>query len=321
MKIEVKTLAIVPVLLALLMCPLGAQDYPSRHVRIVMTLPPASSPDLNTRVAADMLGKIWGQQVVVENKPGGGSAIGVQAVLSSPPDGYTLLSTVSSTFTVLPVQQKGRLAFDVNSDLVPIGLIGSEPMMIAVSPKLGVNTLDELVTRAKADPYKLIIGTNPAGSLPHLAAKMLVERTRAPMIVAPATGGTSEAIREIMGGHAHVVIEGLSGLRGALASGDLRTVAMMGNERLPSAPEIPAVVESIPNTIAIGWIVVAVPKGAPANVIMRLSTDLRKVVADPQLTIRAQINPFKPLFGDDLIHFIRDDQDRLAPLVQSLDKS
>ena len=319
--VDIRCLSIVALSLAVLVCPLRAQDYPTRPVRIVVTLPPASTPDLGTRVVADMLGKIWGQQVVVENKPGGGGAIGIQSVLSSPPDGYTLLSTVSSVFTVLPVQQKGRLAFDVATDLTPIALTGSEAMTIAVSPKLGVNTFDELVTRAKADPYKLIVGTNPAGSLPHLAAKMLVERTGAPMIVAPASGGTSEAIREIMGGHAHVVIEGRSGLKGALASGDLRAIAMMGNERLSSVPDVPALVESIPNMVVIGWTVVAVPKGTPAHVITRLSADLRKVVADPQLTVRAQIDPFKPLFGDDLIRFIRDDQDRLAPLVQSLDKS
>ncbi len=115
--------------------------------------------------------------------------------------------------------------------------------------------------------------------------------------------------------------EGRSGLKGALASGDLRAIAMMGNERLSSVPDVPALVESIPNIVVIGWTVVAVPKGTPAHVITRLSADLRKVVADPQLTVRAQIDPFKPLFGDDLIRFIRDDQDRLAPLVQSLDKS
>src|SRR6516225_3945565 len=95
----------------------------TRPVRIVVTLPPASTPDLGARVVAEMLGKIWGQQVVVENKPGGGGAIGIQSVLSSPRDGYTLLYTVSSAFTVLPVQQKGRLAFDVATDLTPIGLI------------------------------------------------------------------------------------------------------------------------------------------------------------------------------------------------------
>jgi len=119
--VDIRCLSIVALSLAVLVCPLRAQDYPTRPVRIVVTLPPASTPDLGARVVADMLGKIWGQQVVVENKPGGGGAIGVQSVLSGPPDGYTLLSTVSSVFTVLPVQQKGRLAFDVATDLTPIG--------------------------------------------------------------------------------------------------------------------------------------------------------------------------------------------------------
>jgi tripartite-type tricarboxylate transporter receptor subunit TctC len=127
-------------------------------------------------------------------------------------------------------------------------------MSISVSPKLGVNTVAELVTRVKANPYKLIIGTT-CRSLPHLAAKMFVERTGAPMIVAPATGGTSEAIREIMGGHTHVVVEAISGIRGAVASGDIKPIATMGDGRQSTAPELPAVVETVRNLIAVGWVI------------------------------------------------------------------
>lgn len=317
---RISCVTIASVLFAVLLSPLRAQDYPTRPVRIVMTLPPASSPDLTTRIVADLLGKVWGQQVVVENKPGGGGAIGMQAALSSPADGYTLVSTVASSYVVMPVQQNGRLAFDVNADFIPIGLIASEPMLISVSPKLGVGTLAELVTRAKNEPYKLIIGTNPAGSLPHIAARMLVERTGAPMIVAPGTGGTSEAIREIMGGHAHAVIETLQGIRGSVASGDIKPIAMMGHERLASAPEIPAVAETIPNLVVIGWNIIAVSKGTPAHVITRLTSDLAKVVADPQLQSRTQNTPFKPLFGSDLVQFIIADQERFAPVVKELDR-
>src|SRR6201993_4725144 len=157
MQIDIGRFSIVALSLVVLVCPLRAQDYPTPPVRIVVTLPPASTPDLNARVVADMLGKIWGQQVVVENKPGGGGAIGMQAALSSPADGYTLVSTVASSYVVMPVQKNGRLAFDVNTDFIPIGLIASEPMLISVSPRLGVGTLAELVTRAKNEPYKLII--------------------------------------------------------------------------------------------------------------------------------------------------------------------
>src|SRR5690242_2656934 len=115
--------AIGSFLAAISVCTLRAQDYPTRPVRVLVTLPAASGPDLTTRIVADLLGKIWGQQVVVENKPGGGGAIGMQTALSSPRDGYTLLSTAASSYTIMPVQQKGRLAFNVDTDFIPIGLI------------------------------------------------------------------------------------------------------------------------------------------------------------------------------------------------------
>jgi tripartite-type tricarboxylate transporter receptor subunit TctC len=154
---------------------------------------------------------MWGQQVIVENRPGGGGVIGVQAVLSAAPDGYTLLHAQASIFTVLPAQMD-KPKFDVDRDLVPIGLTANEPMVFAVSPKLGINTLAELITSAKRNPYKFIIGTNPAGSLPHLAATLFVRLSQAPITVVPSTGGTNEAIREIMGGRVHAVIESLPGL-------------------------------------------------------------------------------------------------------------
>jgi tripartite-type tricarboxylate transporter receptor subunit TctC len=186
----------------------AAQDkYPSRPVKIIQTLPAGTSPDIRARIIAEQLTRMWGQQVVVENRPGGGGAIGVQAVLSAPADGYTLLAAATSTFTILPVQ-KDKPPIDVNSDLVPIGITSYEGLVIAVSPKLGVNTLGDLIALAKRDPHKIIIGTNAAGTLPHLAARLLVDLSKAPITVLPyATGGTNQAIADILGGRVHVVIE------------------------------------------------------------------------------------------------------------------
>ena len=184
-----------------------AQDrYPSRPVRIVVSTPAASSPDIRARILADELGKTWGRPVVVENRPGGGGIIGAQAVISAAADGYTLLAASASTFTILPAQMD-KPPIDVNRDLVPIALIGSEGMVFAVSPSLGVHSLAALIALAGKEPYRIIIGTNPAGSLPHLAARLLVALSNAPITVVPSSGGTNEAIKEIIGGRVHAVIE------------------------------------------------------------------------------------------------------------------
>ena len=195
MRLTTTAASLAAFLVAMLIhCSLAlAQDgYPQRPVRIILSLPAGSAPDIRTRIIGNQLTSIWGRQVVVENRPGAGGALGVQAALTAPPDGYTLLATVASTFTVLPAQRE-KLPFDVNRDLVPIAMITNEGMVLAVPPKLGVNNLAELIALAKAQPDKLAIGTNPAGSLPHLAARLFVKLATAPMTVVPSTGGSNEA--------------------------------------------------------------------------------------------------------------------------------
>ena len=294
-----------------------AQSYPTKPVRIVVSFPAGSSPDIRTRIVAEQLTRIWGRQVVAENRPGGGGVIGTQAVLSAPPDGYTLLTAAASTFTILPVQNN-KLAFDVNRDLIPIALTSNEGMVLAVSPKLGITTLAELIVRAKSEPHKIIIGTNPAGSLPHLAARRLVSLTQAPMTVVPSTGGTNEAIREIMGGRGHAVIESLPGLRGALGAGDLKAIAIMTPERVATVPDMPTGVETVPGLTAVGWTALFAPRGTAQAVIQQLSEDLRKVMEEPDVRARLEKtgSPFRPIFAADLARFIESEQKLWWPVVK-----
>ena len=264
-----------------------AQDkYPSRPVKIVVSLPAGSGPDIRARIIAEQLTKMWGQQVVVENRPGGGGLIAVQALLSTAADGHTLLVAPASTFTILPAQ-KDKLPIDVNRDLISIGLVGNEGLLIATSPKLGVNTLGDLIALAKKEPHKIIVGTNPAGTLPHMAARLLVKLSKAPMTVLPyATGGTNEAIRDILGGRIHAVIEGRPGFRGALESGDLKALAVMANERQPIAPDLPTAAETVPGLTAMGWQALVAPKGTPAAIVQQLVDDLRNAMEVPDVRTR-----------------------------------
>ena len=245
--------------------------------------------------------------------------IGAQAVLSAVPDGYTLLYGMASIFTVLPAQND-KLTFDVNRDLIPIGLTGAEGMVLAVSPKLGVNTLSELIALAKEHPYKFIIGTNPAGSLPHLAARMFVSLSQAPMTVVPSTGGTNEAIREIMGGRGHAVIEGLPGLvRSAIDAGDLKALAIMTRARVPTAPDIPTAAETVPGLTAVGWTALFAPKGAPQTIVQQLSEDLRKALEDPDFRARFETigsTPFQAIYTAELARFIESEQKLWWPTVK-----
>lgn len=296
----------------------AAEKYPSRPVKIVIPLPAGSGPDIRTRIIAGQLTKMWDQQVVVENRPGAGGLTAVQAVLSSAADGYTLLVAPASIFTILPAQ-KIQLPVEVNRDLVPIGLVGNEGLLIAVSPKIGVDTLGELLALANKEPEKIIVGTNPAGTLPHMAARLLVQLSKAPLTVLPyGSGGTNEAIRDILGERIHVVVEGRPGLKGALQSGDLKALAVMAYERQPDAPDLPIAAETVPGLAAMGWLALVAPKGAPASVIQQLVDDLRAAMEAPD--VRTKMGhvgtPFRPMFAAELASFIEAEQKLWWPIVK-----
>ena len=292
--------------------------YPERPVRIVLPLPPASSPDVRIRIIAEHLGKAWGQQVVVENRPGGGGVIAALAVTSASHDGYTLLAATGSTFTVLPAQ-KDKLPIDINRELIPIGLIASEGMVLAVSSKLGVDSLDGLIAIARQQPERIVIGTNPSGTLPHLAARLLVTQAKAPMTVVPySTGGTNDAIRDILGGRVHAVIDSRPALAGALNSGDLKALAIMAGSRLTSLPELPTASELVPGLIAVGWSALCAPRGTPPDIILKIGQDLRKALEASDVRKRIEVigSPFQPLFGADLARFIESEQKLWSPIVK-----
>jgi len=293
-------------------------SFPTRPVKIVVPLPAGSAPDIRQRLIAQQLTQLWGQQVIVENRPGAGGSIGTQAALAGDSNGYTLLAALASIYTILPVQNE-KLPFNVNSDLVPIGLTSLEGMVLASSSKLGVHSLPELVALAKKNPDQLVIGTNPVGSLPHLAAKLFVDLTEAPMTVAPySTGGTNEAIRDIMGGRVHAVIESLPGLKGSLDAGTINALAIMSHEPLPTFPNLPVASRLVPGLTAIGWQALAAPRKTPPEIIRKLTDDLRNVLQNPELQKRLLEtgSEFQPIFGAELTRFIQDEQRQWWPLVK-----
>src|SRR5262245_14681016 len=168
--------------------PASAQTFPTRPVKMIVPLPAGSAPDVRHRLIGQALTQLWGQQIVVENRPGGGGIIGTRAALAEQPDGYALFAALASIYMILPAQND-KLPVDVNADLIPVGLTAYEGLVMAGSPKLGVGSLAEFIELAKKRPNQLVIGTNPAGSLPHITAKLFVDLTKTAVAVVPyATG-------------------------------------------------------------------------------------------------------------------------------------
>ncbi len=295
-----------------------AQSYPTRPVKMIVPLPAGSSPDVRHRLIAQALSQLWGQQVVVENRPGGGGLIGTRAALGEAPDGYTMLVALASVYTILPAQNE-KLPFDVNNDMIPIGLTAYEGLVMACSPKLGVSSLPEFIALAKKNPDRYVIGTNPAGSLPYLAAKLFVDLTQTAIAVVPySTGGTNDAIRDIMGDRVHAVIDGWAGLRGALDAGNLKALAILSPKPTELLPNLPSALDVVPGFTAIGWQALTVHRATPEGIVRKLGGDLRKVLGDLQLQKRLlETGPdFQPLYDAELIRFIQDEQKYWLPLAK-----
>jgi tripartite-type tricarboxylate transporter receptor subunit TctC len=260
--------------------PSAAQQpaYPSKPVKIILPIPAGTALDVVVRALGDQLRLDLGQPVVVENRPGGGGIIAAQAVTSADPDGHTLLGAAASIYTILPAQGE-KLPINVNRELAPVGMIGGGPMYLAVPPKLGVNSFNEFVTLARSQPHKLALGTNGAGTLPHFAALALAKRANAPITVVPyAKGGTTEAIRDILGGRVHGTIEAIFGLRGAIQSGDLKLIGVMSSERAQNFPAVPTVAETVPGLTAVGWVALSAPAATPQPIMQRLNAALNKAL-------------------------------------------
>jgi tripartite-type tricarboxylate transporter receptor subunit TctC len=302
--------------------PAAAQDnFPTKPIRIVLPVPAGSALDIATRSIADQLSSRWGQQVLIEARPGAGGLIAGQAVANAPSDGYTLVGGPASLFTILPAQ-KDKLPIDVNRDFIQIGMIvGSGVMFIAVSPKLGVATFPEFVALAKSKPGQIAVGTNGAGTLPHFAGLVLEKKGNVPITVVPYNqGGTMAAVADIMGGRVHGTIEGVFGLRGPLQSGDLKLIGQMAPQREPEFPDVPTVAETLPGLSAIGFMSLGAPAKTPERIIRLLSEGLSQALDSPSVKQRfAEIGvPIRNMTPAQTKAFIEDQQKIWWPLVKEL---
>ena len=295
-----------------------AQDYPNRPVRMIVSIAAGAGPDVIARIVAEHLGRIWGQQVVVENRPGAGGGIGIRAAGTSAPDGYTFYLAVASNFIALPEMQ-AKFPFDVARDFVPIGFVGAHPMVIGASTTLGVNTLPDLIALAKKRPGELNVGISTRGSLPHLTAEWL--RMAGGIDVAIVHyPGAPQALTDLMGGRMHVVIESLSTFAPAIAAGQLKALAVATKQRMATAPELPAVAETIPGFLAMGWFALMAPPGTPESIARKVSGDLRTVLTQPEVQRRltelgSHVEPMSP---QELVAFIRGQQLAWRPVLTDI---
>lgn len=296
-----------------------ADKYPSKPVKIIADSAAGSTPDVVLRFVADRLGQIWGQQVLVVNHPGAGGSIAARIAAEAAPDGYTLYQPVLSTFASLP-KAAANLPLKVPRDFVPIGFTAENPMFVAVTPSFKVATMGELIAQAKERPDKITYAVTGVGRLTHLTGELLQAEAGIRLQLVPYTGGPAHAMGDVISGRVDIIIEGYSGIAGAIQSGAIKAIAVASAKRLAEFPDLPTVAETIPDFSATGWGVLVAPLGTPQAIIRKTSEDLRTAVTDPELQkkIAARGSYARAMSPAEATAFVDAQQRRWQPLLDKI---
>jgi tripartite-type tricarboxylate transporter receptor subunit TctC len=294
-------------------------NYPDKPVTIISDAAAGASPDVAARFVAEGLGRIWGQQVVVINHPGANGSIAARAATDVPADGYTLFSPALSTFVALPTVAP-NLPLKLPRDFLPIGFVADQPMFIAVDPALGITTLPQLIDLAKKQPGKISIALTGIGRLTHLTGELLQVRADIKLLSIPYTRGPASALGDVASSRVSMIIEGYSGIIGAVKAGQVKLIAVASPERLAEFPDLPTVAETIPGFSAAGWLVLAAPVGTPAPIISKVSADLSKVVSDADFKKRLAVTGSysHAMTPEEVLAFVAKQQETWLPVLQRI---
>ena len=264
----------------------GAADYPSRSVRFVVPYTPGAINDFIARLVGQKLAMAWGQQVIVDNRAGGGTTIGTDIVAKSAPDGHTLLLT--PTAFAINVAFYPKLPFDTLRDFAPVTQIGAAPMLLAINAQLPVKTVKDLVALAKSRPGQLAYGSTGSGGSAHLMGEVFKSMAGIDVMHVPYKG-LAPALTDVISGQLGYTFGTQLALEGPLKSGRLRALAVTGKTRLRTAPELPTIAESgYPDYAMTAWWGVAVAARTPPALVKRLRDDIVRVLDEPEVRERLE---------------------------------
>ena len=261
-----------------------AQNYPQRAVRIVVPSSPGGGTDILARVLADHFAKTLGGQFFVENRPGAGQSIGIEAVARSAPDGYTIVM-VASTLALNPIMFKS-VRYDPVKDFAPISQVASLPNVLLVHPSLPVTTLKELIALAKQKPGELHYASAGVGTSPHMGVELLKHMAGINLVHVPFRG-TGPAVTETVGGHVPIVLSNTLTAKSLIEGGQLRALAVTGAKRAEGLPDIPTMAEAgVPGYEALQWYGLLAPAGTPPEIVQRLYAETAQALKLPEIKAR-----------------------------------
>ena len=262
-----------------------AADYPNRPVRIILPQAAGGAVDVAARPIAQKLTETWGQQVIVDNRPGANGIIGIEAVAKSKPDGYTLGAAFTSSLTINPHVYKS-LPYDTFRDFVPVTQVVINTITLVVNPYLPVRTAKELVALGRSRPGDLIYASAGVGNMTHLAAELMRLETGLKMVHVPYKGDTP-AVTDLIAGQVALIFATAPSVAGQVKTGRLRLLATCGEKRAIAYPDTPTMIESgFPKVVVTGWWGLIAPAGTPQDIVRKVQRETARHVLSPELRER-----------------------------------
>jgi tripartite-type tricarboxylate transporter receptor subunit TctC len=267
-----------------------AQSWPERPVKWVLSQPPGSGPDNVARILAERLTKVWGQAVVIENKPGGQNTIGAVAAAKSPADGYSFYFATTAALVTNPLLFKS-LPYDPAKDFVPVAFVARSPFALLVAASSPHKTVEELIAASKAAPGSFTIGNEGPRTFSGMIARLFNARTQAGANLVP-YANVGVGTQDLIGGQIGAIFADLASTAALARQGRLRVLATTSAQRVAGWESVPALAEKLPGFDMVGWFAVVAPTGTPAAALERANRDLNAALADKDLADRiATIGP------------------------------
>ena len=279
-------IAVLAVALAALVTGAAAQDYPARPVRLVVGYSPGGTPDVMARVIGERLSKSMGQPFVVENKPGAGAIPATELVARAAPDGYTLLVADIGQLAITPFLFK-KVPFDPLKDFAPVSMVASTPLFIAANPSLGINSLQDLVARAKAQPGKLSYGSAGIGSIHHISMESLKAELGIDLQHIPYKG-SGQSVPAFMAGDVSILAGALPALTPAIQGNKAKLLAVTSLNRFSTRQDVPTVSETLKGYDYPSEVGFLAPAGTPPAIVNRLAAEINKHLKDPEVIKRLE---------------------------------
>ena len=310
-----KLLLSAAIAVSIIAAPVVAQDYPAKPVNLIVAAPAGGGIDVAARLVAEELHKKWGQPVVVENRQGGGGNVGADALARATPDGYTIMVSGPAPLTINSLIYDS-LTFDPDA-IVPVAILNTIPNTIVVSNKLGVDTFEQFVEKAKAEPGLISYASQGIGTTPHLGAELLQNVAGIELVHVPYRG-TAPAVTDIIAGHVDMMFMQLESALRLQADGTGKILAVSSEERVPELPEVATLIElGYDGFVSDTWNAVTAPPGTPDDIVATINGAINEAIAQPNVTERFVNLGMRPVGGSaqDMTDYLNEERVRWGKVV------